>query len=199
MILQLVQTFGYLALFGLLCAGGLAVPIPEEAIQLTAGVLAHEGYLRLPLALAACWAGIVVGDLLWFTLARRHGERVLEAKAVARILTPERRAWVEGHLARHAFLAVAVARHTSGLRLAAFALAATHGVRTRTFALADALSALLSVPLVVGAGYLFSHKLAEVHRGVRGAQLAILAVVLLAVALAVYRRRRRRRGGGWGP
>lgn len=193
MIVQLVQTFGYLAILGLLCGAGLGLPFPEEATQLAAGVLAHEGYLRLPLALATCWAGIVAGDLAWFTLARRHGERVLEAKAVARILTPTRRAWIEDHLSRHAVLAIAVARHASGLRLAAFALAATHGVRTRTFVLADGLSALASVPLVVSAGYLFSHQLASVHRDVRRVELAVLAVVAITVAVLVIRGRRRRR------
>jgi membrane protein DedA with SNARE-associated domain len=186
---QLVARFGYLAVVSALFAAGLGVPVPEEATQLAAGVAAHQGWLRLPLAMATCWAGILAGDLAWFALARRHGERVLASRPVARVLTAERRARVEAHLARHAFLTVAVARHTSGLRLAAFALAATHGVRARTFALADGLSALISVPLVVSLGYLFSHHLGAVHRDLRRVELGILAAVALGVVALVLRRR----------
>ena len=189
MLEQLVARFGYLAVVSALFAAGLGVPIPEEATQLAAGVAAHQGWLRLPLAMATCWAGILAGDLAWFALARRHGEWVLASRPVARVLTAERRARVEAHLARHAFLTVAVARHTSGLRLAAFALAATHGVRARTFALADGLSALISVPLVVSLGYLFSHHLGAVHRDLRRVELGILAAVALGVVALVIRRR----------
>ncbi|MFY3743696.1 DedA family protein [Anaeromyxobacter sp. Red801] len=194
MLQGLLARYGYLAILALLGGAGLGLPIPEEATQLGAGVLAHQGYLRLPLVMAVCWAGIVGGDLAWFLVARRHGEWVLGARPVARVLTPERRGRLEGHLARHAFLSVAVARHTSGLRLAAFALAATHGVRVRTFLLADGLSALVSVPLVVSVGYLFSHHLGEAERGVRRVELAVLGAVLAALAVAVWLRRRRARG-----
>ena len=189
MLEQLVARFGYLAVVSALFAAGLGVPIPEEATQLAAGVAAHQGWLRPPLAMATCWAGILAGDLAWFAPARRHGEWVLASRPVARVLTAERRARVEAHLARHAFLTVAVARHTSGLRLAAFALAATHGVRARTFALADGLSALISVPLVVSLGYLFSHHLGAVHRDLRRVELGILAAVALGVVALVIRRR----------
>lgn len=190
---SLLAHFSYLAVIGVLVVAGVGIPIPEEATQLAAGVAAHQGWLSLPLVMAACWVGIVGGDLAWFTLARRHGEQVLSLRAVARVLTPERRARVEAHLARHAFLTVMVARHASGLRLAAFAMAATHGVRPRTFALADGLSALLSVPLMVSLGYLFSQHLEVVHRDLRRVELGILAAVALGAALLALRRRLRAR------
>jgi len=62
-----------------------------------------------------------------------------------------------------------------------YVLAATHQVRARTFFLADALSALLSVPLVVSLGYLFAAKLDAVKKRVHEAQLLAAAVVILIV------------------
>jgi membrane protein DedA with SNARE-associated domain len=112
---------------------------------------------------------------------------------VRRVLTPRRRDWLERHFQRHAFWTIVVARHTSGLRLPAYALAGTHGVRPTTFLLADGLSALLSVPLVVSAGYLLSHHLSEAHRDVRLVELAILALVAVALLVAVVVRRQRGR------
>ena len=194
MIDALLARFGYVAVFGLLLGAGLGAPIPEEPTQFAAGVLAHEGYLHLFAAMATCWLGITVGDLAWFRLARRLGPAILDRRPVRRLLTPERRARVEGHLGRHAFWTVAVARHLSGLRLLAFALAATHGVRVRTFVLADGLSALVSVPIVVSAGYLGAHHLGSVRAELRWVELALLgAAVVAAVVVLVFRRARARR------
>ena len=192
MVERFVEHFGYGAILALLVGAGVGVPLPEELTQLTAGFLAHQGYLRLAPAVVACWVGIVAGDFLFYSLARRHGDAVMGSRPVRRVLTPRRRAWLERHFARHAFWTIAAARHTSGLRLPAFALAGTHGVRRTTFLLADGLSALVSVPLVVTVGYLASHHLAEAHRDLRRVELGVVAVVAVA-ALVAYAVRSRRR------
>ncbi len=193
MIERLVEHFGYAAVVALLVGAGVGVPVPEELTQLTAGFLAHQGYLRFVPAVVACWVGIVTGDFIFYSLARGHGETIMERWPVRRVLTPRRRAWLERHFARHAFWTIVVARHTSGLRLPAFALAGTHGVRRVTFLLADGLSALVSVPLVLAVGYLASHHLAEAHRDLRRVELGIVAVVAVAALVAYAVRARRRR------
>ncbi len=182
MLTRLVLHFGYVAITGLLVAGGMGAPVPEELIQLTAGYLARRGLLLLFPALVAAYVGIVGGDFLFFHVARRHGPRLLASRKVSRVLTPPRRAMLERHFARHAFLTIVVARHTSGFRLAAYALAAVSGVRPRTFLLADALSALLSVPLVVTLGYLFAAHIEEVRKRVHDVELAIAAAAVLVAA-----------------
>jgi membrane-associated protein len=194
MVESILSRFGYLAIFLLLAGAGTGVPIPEEPTQLFGGVLAQRGTLSLPLVLAACWTGIIAGDLLWFHLARRLGPSILDRRPLRKVLTPERRARIEAHLRRHGFLTVIVSRHLSGLRLPAFALAATHGVPWRTFFLADGLSAFVSVPLVVGAGYLGARHLQAIRADLRRVELALLlAVALGVVAWAVVRRLRRGR------
>lgn len=191
MILHLLSKFGYVAISLLLVAGGLGVPVPEELLQLTAGYLARRGTLSFVPALASVYLGIVVGDALFFHVARSHGPRLLARRSVARVLTPARRRTLERHFARHAFLTIVVARHLSGLRLAAYALAAVNGVRRRTFVLADALSALLSVPLVVSLGYLFAAHLEDVKRRMHQVEIGVLVVALLVAAgVVIYKWRR---------
>jgi len=194
--LQTVQAlfahFGYIAVFAALAVAGVGVPIPEELTQLTAGALAHEGYLDVRLAIPVVWAGIVAGDTVLFLLARRHGPWLLATRAARRVLTPERKEKLERHFARHAFWTVAVARHTGGVRFPAFALAGATGVRLSTFVVADGLSALVSVPLVVGAGYLLWQHLEQARRDVRVVELSILAAVALAIGVLLLVRRRRR-------
>lgn len=193
MLELLLARYGYLSLFVLLAGAGVGIPIPEEPTQLLGGALAQRGTLFLPGVLATCWVGIVAGDLLWFHVARRIGPRVLDRRPVRKVLTPARRARIEGHLARHGFLTVMVSRHLSGLRLPAFALAATHGVRWQTFLLADGLSALVSVPAVVTAGFLGARHLRSVGADLRRVELGVLVVLAAALLAWVLVRRLRRR------
>jgi len=180
---SLLVHFGHLAVFLLVVAGGLGVPVPEELVQLTAGYLARRGVLLFWPTVAAAWLGIVVGDGIFFHLARRHGPRLLESRHVARWLTPRRRAFLERHFARHAVLTIMAARHASGLRLPAYALAAVNGVRLRTFLIADGISALASVPLVVWLGWYFAGHIERVKRDLHEAELLVGAgVILLLVA-----------------
>jgi membrane protein DedA with SNARE-associated domain len=190
---QFLGHFTYAALFAVLVGAGLGLPFPEEATQLTAGFLAHRGVLSFWPALAVAYAGIVVGDLLLYRLGRRHGSSFLASRRVARFFTPERRRWVERHFASHDFLTIAVARHASGFRLPVFATAGAMGVPLRTFLLADGLSALLSVPLVVSLGYLFASQLEQVKEHLREAELlGLLLIAALAAATVLVKWRRRR-------
>ena len=181
-IQSLLAHFGHLALFGLLVLGGLGVPVPEEILQLTAGYLARRGVLQFWPTVAAAWLGIVVGDGMFFLVARRHGPRLLESRQVGRWLTPRRRAFLERHFARHAVLTIMVARHASGFRLPAYALAAVHGVGLRTFLLADGLSALASVPLVVWLGWFFAGHIEQLKRDLHEAELLVAAGVVVLLA-----------------
>ncbi|HEU4385441.1 MAG TPA: DedA family protein [Anaeromyxobacteraceae bacterium] len=211
MVQTFLTHFGYAAVFLVLLGAGMGLPFPEEVTQLTAGFLARQGTLAFWPALAVCWIGIVTGDYLLFRLGRRHGVRVLASRRLQRIFTPERRRWVERHFASHDFLTIAIARHASGLRLPVFATAGAVGVRTSTFLLADGLSALVSVPLVVSLGYFFASQLETVRHHIRQAELIGLALLLtIGLIWSVLRRRRGPRveredhpepgqGGGDGP
>lgn len=192
MLIRILSHFGYLAITLLLIGGGVGMPVPEELIQLTAGYLARRDVLEFAPALAATYGGIVAGDFLLFLLAQRHGDRLLARPRVARLLTPKRRAALESHFTRHAFLTIVVARHMSGFRVPAYILAATHQVRAVTFLLADALSALLSVPIVVTLGYLFAARLEEVKKRLHEVEIALVVlVVVLTVGYVLLKRRRR--------
>ena len=200
MLQRLLSQFTYSAVFGLLVAGGLGVPIPEELVQLTAGYLARRGVLSFGPAVAMTWVGLVTGDYLLFRLGRRIGPRVLDARRVRHFITPKRRAFVERHFSRHAVLIIVLARHASGFRLPVFAFAGASGVRSRTFLLADGASALLSVPLVVSLGYYFAGHVERVSREIRAVELAVAgaAAVFFAAWFLVLRRREGKSAAGAG-
>jgi membrane protein DedA with SNARE-associated domain len=187
----------YALLFGALVAGGLGLPLPEDIVLLTGGALAHLGVVKLPLVIVACFAGVLGGDLLLFHTARRLGPRVYEQRWIRRLLTSERRARITRLYAQHGGKVIFFGRYMSVLRVLVFAMAAVQGVRTRTFLLWDTLALSLSVPLLVGLGYVFAKSIDRVAAGFGRVEhlLAIvvgggLALIILSRTLWVRRRRR---------
>ena len=90
-------SLGYAAVFALLVGAGVGLPVPEEATQIAAGVLAHQQVLELWKVMVLAWCGIVTGDSILFFLGRRHGERLLSTRAMQRVATPARRARLREH------------------------------------------------------------------------------------------------------
>src|SRR5437870_13429380 len=73
-----IRMYGYPALFGGMVLEQFVPPMPGEPLLLGAGALAGNGRLSLSLAAALALAGTVVGDLVWYEIARIGGQRVLK-------------------------------------------------------------------------------------------------------------------------
>jgi len=195
MLQELLQRFTYLGILAALLLGSLGVPIPEEMPIVAAGILSHEGLARWWLALPVCVLGVLAGDVVLYWAGRRWGERLLGWRVVRHVLTRARAEWLEAAYREHAMKTVAMARHVTGLRAAAFLTAGIARVPFWKFILADAAAAAVSVPLAFGLAYFFTHQidaiLADVHRVERWLALAGLVVVAggLIVSAARWNRR----------
>jgi membrane protein DedA with SNARE-associated domain len=195
MLQELLQRFTYLGILAALLLGSLGVPIPEEMPIVAAGILSHEGLARWWLALPVCVLGVLAGDVVLYWAGRRWGERLLGWRVVRHVLTRARAEWLEAAYREHAMKTVAMARHVTGLRAAAFLTAGIARVPFWKFILADAAAAAVSVPLAFGLAYFFTHQinaiLADVHRVERW--LALAGLVVVASGLVVYAARWNRR------
>jgi len=195
MLQELLQRFTYLGILAALLLGSLGVPIPEEMPIVAAGILSHEGLARWWLALPVCVLGVVSGDMVLYWAGRRWGERLLGWRVVRHVLTRARADWLQAAYREHAMKTVAMARHVTGLRAAAFLTAGIARVPFWKFILADAAAAAVSVPLAFGLAYFFTHQigaiLADVHRVERW--LALAGLVVVAGSLVVYSARWNRR------
>ncbi|MBI2493348.1 MAG: VTT domain-containing protein, partial [Candidatus Rokubacteria bacterium] len=83
---------GWSRLFLTLLAASLGLPVPEEIPIVAAGVLASQALVRWWIALPVCLAGVLSGDVVLYWAGRRWGERLLEWRAVRRVLSPPRAA-----------------------------------------------------------------------------------------------------------
>ncbi len=77
----LLTDWGYGALFGLVLAGNVGIPIPENSVLWAAGYLAWKGKLWLPAVFVFGIAAAIAGDNLGYWIGRRYGTRFLEHHA----------------------------------------------------------------------------------------------------------------------
>src|SRR3954467_5589984 len=154
-----LSKFTYLAIVGVLTAAGLGVPISDNLTLLLAGGLAARGVTDYWPSLLSGYFGVLFGDVLIHHWGQRMGPAAYRHRMVRKHLSPERKDKLSYHFARHGFWTVVVGRHTPMLRAPIFFLAGASHVPLWKFALADALSAAVTVPIVVTLGYEFAEHL----------------------------------------
>ena len=140
---------------------------------------------------------IAVGVIGGAAVLRRAPPRpaIYQRKLVQRALPPARRAKIERAYARYGGRLVFIARFVAGMRSGTFALAGVHGMSAKRFLFWDSIAACISIPLVMGLGYLGASHLDEISAGLAAARMWLLAgfvvVVLALVAWHFYGRRSR--------
>jgi membrane protein DedA with SNARE-associated domain len=177
---HLLDKFTYLAIVAILSAAGLGVPVSEDLTLLIGG------------GLAAGYCGVIFGDVLIHHWGTRMGPAAFSQKWVQKLLSPEREEKLRQHFARHAFLTIVVGRHTPVLRAPVFFLAGASKVPRWEFVIADAISAAITVPIVVTLGYFFAEHLDDIRQKIHNVQWVMGgAAAVLILAWLLWRRRRR--------
>jgi len=185
----------YAKLAGILLLCGLGVPIPEDISLISAGYLAHLGTVDLHTIFLVCFAAVLGGDALAFTMGRQFGTKLLASRFGHRYFTPRRQRRVRAYFRTYGSKVVFVARFLPGLRFSIFLSAGMLHVRPYVFIVYDALAALVSVPFLVYTAYFFGDKIDYVIKWARRSEYGILilaCVVVLFVVIKLYRKRRAR-------
>ena len=189
-----VERHGYVLLFGWVLAEQGAVPLPSIPLLLAAGSLIHIGRLRFDLAIAACMAGALLADTMWFHLGRRRGPRVL--RWICRIsLEPDSCVrHTEDVFLKYGMRSLLAAKFVPGLNAVAAPLAGSSGAPAWRFLLYDGAGAALWCGTYLALGYLFSEQLETVlsYASGMGSSLLLLVAALFAgwIAWKFFQRRR---------
>lgn len=196
---QLVGQLGYFGIALILVLGGLGLPIPEEAPIILAAVLSKSGRLWWPLALAACMAGVLIGDFIVYFLGFIYGEKVLSLPLTRKFLTKAREAQIQGYFHRHGVKILILGRFAVGFRTAAYLTAGILRLPTLKLFLTDLFAASLSTFTMFGLGYVFAHQIERSFDTVKNWLLALSAVAVGGWLLYRYSKARRRAGRAVGP
>jgi len=182
--LEFLQRHARLLLFVWIFVDQLGVPIPAVPLLIGAGALAGAGKTSMATTLALAVTASLLADVVWFSLGRRRGHRVLTW--LCRItLEPDscvRR--TENMFVARGLQAILIAKFVPGLNAVAAALAGIVGVPTGRFVSYAAAGGLLWAGSWVGLGYLFSAAIEDLIT--RTAHVGVPIVTLLLATVAAY-------------
>ena len=176
--------YGGPILFAAVLAQQLGLPLPAPLLLLAAGALAASGDLSLPVAVGVTVLACLLGDLFWFYLGRRGGNRVL--RFLCRIsLEPDtcvRRS--EDAFGRYGMEGVVISKFVPGLNTMMPPLAGVCGTPTGRFLLFDTLGSSLFCGFYILMGLLFHDQLEPIGAALaRGGRSTLM---VLAGAIAAY-------------
>ena len=183
--------WAYAILF-LLALLDVAVPaVPSETAVITAGVVASQGGLSLPLVILAAAAGAFAGDNIVYWVGRRYGTRIND-----RFFTSEkargRVEWAHGQLEERGGQLIVIGRFIPAGRTAVTISAGTLEYPYRKFVLFDVLAAAIWGSYAASLGYFGGHAFEkQPWKGLLLA-FAVAFAVTGAVELARWLIRRRR-------
>ncbi len=186
----------YAKLAGILLLCGLGLPIPEDVSLISAGYLAHLGAVHIHRIFLVCFAAVLGGDSLAFTMGRLFGTRLLATGFGQRYFSPRRQLRVRAYFRKYGSKVVFIARFLPGLRFSIFLSAGMLHVRPYVFVVYDSMAALLSVPFLVYSAWFFGDKIDFVLKWAKRSEYGILilvAIVVAVVAIRMVRKRRARR------
>jgi membrane protein DedA with SNARE-associated domain len=179
-----VDSFPALGLFVLLLLGVIGFPFPEDAILLTCGFLIARGSADPSVALLSVYSGLLLTDSLLYSIGRKYGRMVVTHRRFSRILTPKRLHRMETAFNRRGALVILFGRQVLGIRSQVLLSAGVMKMPSRTFLLSDAVSALVTITLMAGAGYLGGNNLELLRLHIL--QISRFVLVVTAVLFFIY-------------
>jgi membrane protein DedA with SNARE-associated domain len=190
----LIHQFPYLGLFLLLVLGTLGLPFPEDGILLLSGLLtAHHVIKPLP-AFFVVYSGLLMTDFLLYSAGKKYGRMLVEHKRFQKILTGDRLAKLENKFKKWGPLVVFFGRHLLGLRAQIFLVAGVMRMSWKKFLIVDGTSALFTITLWGGLGYLGGNSIQALRREIPGIEqmvMVILAILVGSWLLLRYLKKRR--------
>ena len=182
----------YLTIFLALLGGAIGLPIPEDLPVFAAGVALQRGNVELQLIFIVCYGAILLGDILIFFIGRWFGPHLFEKKWFKKKVSPKRIKAVKLSLEKRSLLMIFIARHLFYLRTATFLTCGAVKMKPRRFIAADAIAALISVPLMLYLGYVASENYDAVMGALKRAEIIGGVIALLAISIFMIIRKRKR-------
>jgi membrane protein DedA with SNARE-associated domain len=183
-ISHLVDTYGYWAVFFLVGAESLGVPLPGETALIVAGTYAGHTHRLSPwLIFAVAAAAAIIGDNIGFWIGDKGGYR-LARRYGSKVRLDERKLKIARYLFdQHGAKVVFFGRFVSVLRTYAAFLAGTSRMRWRRFLPANAAGGIVWAAIYTTAAYLAGNALQRASGTITwvlaGAAVAAIVAVLL--------------------
>lgn len=184
---------GYLTVFVSLLLENSGIPVPGETVLLFASFLAFdEQQLHLGNIIAVGITAATIGDNIGYLVGYRGGRRLLERYRHIFHISESTVKKGEALFAKHGAVTIFFARFIFGMRIIAGPMAGVLRMPWKQFAIFNFLGAALWVTVISTVGYLFGENWERLIK-VMGRVNVVIAILVLWVAVVVWRRWRTRR------
>ncbi|UJF31529.1 DedA family protein [Paenibacillus hexagrammi] len=193
---EFINHYGYFALYILLSAGIVGVPVPDETLMAIVGSLtAPGGPFRFTTALMVIYAGTMTGMIVSYTLGHRVGKPLLYRYGKWFKLTPGRIERAEGWFKKYGLWTVFFGYFVPGVRHFTCYLSGVSGVKFYKYLLYAGTGAMLWCTTFLTLGHFIGRNLEGIfhllHRYM-GMSFLVLAV-FAGIGCYIYLRLRKRR------
>jgi membrane-associated protein len=191
---KLLAAFGTIGLFAVIFAeSGLLFGffLPGDSLLFTAGLLASQGKLNLPLILVGCFIAAVSGDQVGYAFGNRCGPAIFR-RPDSRLFKRENVARAQSYFDRHGPKTIVLARFVPVVRTFAPILAGVGSMSYRTFVTYNVVGALFWAVGVTLVGYSLGEVIPDIDKYLLPAIALIVAVSLVPVVLELVKSRRAR-------
>ena len=193
-VIRLIEQAGYLGVGFLMFLETLFPPIPSEVIMPVAGVAAAKGKLSLGWVIASGTAGAMLGNIVWYLVARALGIIRLKPFILrwGRWLTIE---WdeivrAERWFGTRGWLIVGVGRLLPTVRSIVSVPAGLLKMRFLTFTIASTVGTALWTALLAGAGYLLGERYHNIDRLIGPVANGVMIALIVLYAVRLWRGRK---------
>ena len=181
---DLLVQHGVAVLFAWAFAVQAGVPAPAVPMLVGAGALSGSGQMDLALAVAAATAAALGADVLWYSLGRTHGTRVLGILCRFSLDPDLLIRHAKERFAAHRVRYLIVAKFLPGVNPLAAGLAGVIPIRPDRFLLYAIAGSLLWAGAWITLGYLCADVIALIATG--AARLGRPLLIVIAAALITY-------------
>lgn len=176
-----------------LLAGSFGLPVPEELVLVSVGLVAYmgtrpdlypppfegapkvDGYLAALIAFLA----VIISDMTVYFIGRYLGQKARDNQRLKRWLKPELMDKINAWTQKYGIWASGIFRFTPALRFPGFLSCGILGIRWWQFLAIDGTAALLSVPTQVILVYLYGETILTYFKKFKIVVFSLLAVALI--------------------
>jgi membrane protein DedA with SNARE-associated domain len=196
-LLQLIEHYGYIALYCLLALGIVGIPVPDEILMTTVGSLTtgEDPLLSYSTSFLVCYAGTMTGMMVSYTLGKRVGKPFLYRFGKWVKLTPQRLLIAEGWFQKYGLWAVAFGYYVPGFRHFTCYLAGVSNVKLWRYLLFAGSGAFVWVLTFLSLGHFIGINapiVLDVIHQYMGVSIPILVAVIGIIAYFLWRRHKKR-------
>jgi membrane protein DedA with SNARE-associated domain len=182
-----VEHFPYVGIYILLILGEIGLPFPEDATLILSGFLIAQKVTKLLPTLMVVYSGLLLTDFSLYWVGKKYGRKVIDHRRFRRILSAEKLLTLEGKFRKWGIYVVLVGRHFLGIRAQIFLAAGVMRMSSLKFIMADAASAILTMTLMVGIGFLGGNSIELLQKDVKKIEhIGILILAILFTGWMIY-------------